>query len=40
MIEKIENHPEGYGNVQEYITWINHNFKLTTKLECFKFYTI
>lgn len=30
----------GYGNVNEYIRWINHNFKQTNKLECFKFYTM
>lgn len=36
----IENHPNGYGNVTDYIKWINHNFKLTNTLECFKFYTM
>jgi len=35
-----ENRPQGYGNVTEYIKWINKNFKLTNKLECFKFYTM
>lgn len=38
--QKIEAHPEGYGNVEEYIAWINRNFKRTDKLECFKFFTM